>query len=164
MKKSQLAIVRAVSLVILTGLACNFPSAAQPTDLPPAGPAPESSAAPSQVQPAGTPILSLEPGSGYLFASAQVVRGADERDVWWNGATLVPSKLIASLGPVDNLSAVAQISAGAIVERQLQPVPGHAYVMETVDGQYVLLRMLSLGGAGEINLEWLYPFAGQVQP
>ncbi len=154
----------ALGMLWLGILSCNFPgtgstpAGVQPTQ---AGPAP---AGPNGVQPAGEPVLTIQPGSGYLFASSQVVHGADARDVWWNGVTLVPGQKIASLGPLADLSAVDQISASAITEVQLQPVAGEGYVMPTTDGKYVLLRMLSLGPQGEINLEWLYPYAGGVLP
>jgi len=154
-----------LSIVLLGILACNFPGIGGSTPGEAEPPQSQASVAPAdQVQPAGEPVLTMEPGSGYVFASSLVVHGADARDVWWNGATLVPGQKIASLGPVADLSAVAQISASSITEIQLQPVAGEAYVMATADGKYVLLRMLSLGAQGEINVEWLYPFAGEVLP
>jgi hypothetical protein len=153
---------------------CNFPGPGQGEPIPPAeapAPAQPGQAAPSggvppsgTAQPAGEPVLTIQPGSGYLFASSQVVHGADPRDVWWNGATLVPGQKIASLGPVADLSSIDQIKPSLITEPQLQPVPGEGYVMATSDGKYVLLRMLSLGAQGEINVEFLYPFAGAVLP
>jgi hypothetical protein len=159
--------VYAPDLLLATLLACNFPGAsASVTENAP------TQAAQLQLTeersnltlPAGEPVLTIQPGRGYLFASAQIVTGSNERDVWWNGVTLVPGQLIASLGRVEDLSTVTQISASAILERELQPVPGEAYVMATVDGKYVLLRMLSLGSQGEVNVEWMYPFTGEVLP
>jgi len=154
----------ALGMLWLGILSCNFPG----TGSAPGGPQPTQAgppaAQPNQVQPAGEPVLTIQPGSGYVFASSQVVHGADARDVWWNGATLVPGQKIASLGPVPDLSAVAQISISAITEIQIQPVAGDGYVMPTADGKYVLLRMLSLGAQGEINVEWVYPFAGVALP
>jgi hypothetical protein len=157
-------ILSALCILWLAVLSCNFPGlGSAPDDSQPAQEQP-GGAAESQVDPAGEPVLTLQSGTGYLFGAGEVVTGSDQRDVWWNGATLVPGQLIGSLGPVDDLSAVTEIHASVIAERQLEPVPGEAYVMPTVDGQYVLLRILSRGGQAEITVEWLYPFAGQVLP
>jgi len=163
--KIRINLLYVPGLLLATMLACNLPGAGDTDNATTQAAQLQLTEAQSNlVIPAGEPVLTVQPGGGYLFASAQTVKGSNERDVWWNGVTLVPSQLIAYLSRVEDLSTVTQISASAIVEPELQPVPDEAYVMATVDGKYVLLRMLSLGSQGEINVEWLYPFTGEVLP
>ena len=126
---------------------------------------PRSAPAQPQVSSSGLPAVTLQPGSGYLFATQQIALGPNDRDVWWNGSNLVPDGGLASLGQLNNLASVQQISRARLKSDFLIPMPGEAFVVEVTPGtDYALMRVLSIGSQAEISFEWVYPFAGQVLP
>lgn len=138
----------------------NLAFTAIPTLIPTVEPSP----VPTQLPLGGEPLLVMQPGSGYVFGTALVVHGSDDRDIWWNGLQIVPNFKLAMLGPTIDLSAINQISQSAMVEQLVEPVPGEAYAFPTLDDQYALIRIMAINAQTGLTIEWLYPYAGQVVP
>jgi len=149
--------------IFLAVLACNRPVAnTQPPSM--TEPAAQTDDG-GQIVPSGLPTLTLQGGSGYLFDTAQVVTGSNDRDVWWNAVELVPGSRMTSLGIMDDPSAVSQVSLNTLSRDQDEPAPGEVYVVEvTPDTDFAILRVLSFGPDREITLEYLYPFTGAITP
>ncbi len=163
MKKHKMILAGCIA-ILLAVLACNLPGA---NSQPPAV-VTEPAAQPNddnQANPSGLPTLTLQAGSGYLFDTAQVVVGSDDRDVWWNRVEFVPGTRMGSLGILDSISQIDQ-AAGWILEfKGFEPVVGESFLVEaTAETEFAIIRVLSFGNEGEISFEYVYPFGGAILP
>ncbi|MBI4730585.1 MAG: hypothetical protein HY781_00325 [Chloroflexi bacterium] len=142
--KNKTAVLWSSISILLTILACNI-SKARPdsptlTELPVITEPPV-----EQNHPSGLPTLTLQAGSGYLFDTAQVVAGSDDRDIWWNR--------------------IEQAAGWILESRPFEPAVGEAFLVEvTAETEYAIIRVLSFGGEGEISFEYLFPFEGSILP
>ncbi len=150
------------AVILMSILACNIskagPEEPASTDLPPEPPV-------EQDLPGGLHTLTLQAGSGYLFDTAEIVVGSNDRDIWWNRIELVPENRMGSLGILDDISQIDQAAGWILESKPFVPAVGEAFLVEvTAETEYAILRVLSFGGEGEISFEYMFPFEGAVLP
>jgi hypothetical protein len=110
----------------------------------------------------------MDGGTGYLFPTGEITSGDNaDRDIWWNASQFVPATLMGSLGRIENLSTVNEITASSLTFGTFVPAIGEAFAVEVSrDGQvtYGLMRVVNIDSEMVITFKWVYPFAGQVLP
>lgn len=157
-------------VLLLAALACNIPTGLTNTGSPVIS---GDNPLPVITQPlvevlSGLPTVTMDGGTGYLFPSGEITSGDDaDRDIWWNASQFVPATLMGSLGQIDNLSAVNEITTSSLTFGSFVPTAGEAFAVEVSrDGQvtYGLMRVVNIDSEMNITFEWVYPFAGQVLP
>jgi hypothetical protein len=119
----------------------------------------------SSTSPSDTPqTVTLVGGSGYIFEGAKT--STDDRDLWWNGVSMIPSTGIAStvkmsfLGQTADLAAMTDLKIATMTSEQRFPQAGEAFALEIkrpFDAQprYALIRVTSISPA--LALEYFYP-------
>ena len=161
--KNHKMILAGYIAILLAVLACNLRVAnSQPPAItePPAQPNDG-----NQVNPSGLPTLTLQPGSGYLFDTAQVVTPSDDRDIWWNRVEFVPGTRMGSLGILEDISQIDQVAGWILEFKGFEPVVGESFLVEvTAETEFAIIRVLSYGNEGEISFEYVYPFGGAILP
>jgi hypothetical protein len=133
----------------------------------------EETTAEETIEPSGYPMITLEGGTGYIFKTSTVVKGSDDRDIWWNALYIVPGTgiLICSLGEIDSPGDVKKINITDLKQEQVLPVPGEVFAIKTAKSlgdnsdAYVVIRIISLERKEDnvaITIEYLYPFNGEI--
>lgn len=62
----------------------------------------------------GLLTVTMDEGTGYLFSTREITSGDNaDRDIWWNASQFVPAMLMGSLGQLDDLSAVTEITVSS---------------------------------------------------
>jgi len=171
MKKSIYSVAAAVCILLLATLACNLPNRGSNDSPAISGDNPlPGGDQPPVVAGSGLPTVTMPGGTGYIFSTGEITSGEGAlRDIWWNASQFVPDRIMgmASLGIVDDLASVSQISDSTLVFGTFVGNEGEAYAVKVVrDGAtvYALIRVLSFSDDMDVTFEYIYPYTGNVLP
>jgi hypothetical protein len=109
--------------------------------------------------------ITMEPGTGFIFSSSEVSSGVgSERDIWWNGAELVPGRRMCAIGLVEAVDLIPDVSARCVLKfAGFVPQENEAFLLEIFSEgrkQFVALRATGVRNAARtVTLEWLYPYS-----
>ena len=112
--------------------------------------------------------VTISPGHGYRFPEKQFTEEGEYYETYWNLNLLMFNGVVIPLGEIADITTVTEISLsdGIIDGYYALPRNGSVYVLAIsvrAETQYVLLRLLTVADGGDLTIEYIYPFEGQVK-
>ncbi len=112
--------------------------------------------------------VTISPGHGYRFPEQQFTEEGEYYEIYWNFNLLMFNGVVIPLGEIADINTITgfTLAEGIIDGYFVLPTDGSVYVLAIsvrAETQYVLLRLLTVADGGDLTIEYIYPFEGQVK-